>query len=165
MRLTGAVLLAAAGLLAGLTARRAMEARVRRLTELLGFLELLSMELGRFRTPMPELFGGLAGRTRGAASELCERVSAGLDRLGERTFSDIWAEAAAPLPAEERDLLGPLGAVLGRYGAEEQLLAVDRCRHDTEQAREAAAAALRDRGRLAVGLGAAGGAALAVLLI
>lgn len=165
MRLTGAVLLTAAGLLAGVTARAAMDARVRRMTELLELLELLDLELGRFRTPMPALFAALSERARGAGAALCRRVGSGLETLGEQPFSDIWAGALADLPTPERDILIPLGTVLGRYGAEEQLMVLERCRRELEQARDEAAAALREKGRMAVGLGAAGGAALAVLLI
>ena len=165
MRLTGAALLTAAGLLSGLLAARALRARALRRGELCRMLELMAFQLGRFHTPMPALFDTLAFQTEGAGACLCRRMTEGMTCLGERDFAGIWADALAFLPARERDILRPLGPVLGRYGTQEQLRAVETCRQDMEEARREAATAAREKGRMYVGLSAAGGAALSVLLL
>lgn len=165
MRLAGAALLTAAGLLAGLAAADSLRQRWARRAELARMLTLLGFELERFRTPLPAVFQALSGQLSGPAAELCRRVRTGLEELDERAMEDIWREAASFLPAEERRVLAPLGQVLGRYGAREQLAAVDACRIDMERARDRAAEALRDRGRMYIGVGAAGAAAVAVLLL
>ena len=128
-------------------------------------LTLLEFELGRFRTPLPELFEKLSAQLDGEAADLCRRVRKGLDGLGRREVDEIWREALGALPVRERRILLPLGTVLGRYGAEEQLAAVSACRAEMDRARAAAEDALRERGRMYIGVPAAGAAVLAVLLL
>lgn len=165
MRLMGAAILTAAGFLAGLAAADGLRRRQALRDELGRMLTLLGFELARFRTPLPAVFEKLSEQLAGQTAELCRRVRDGLDQLGSRELDEIWRDALAPLPAEERRILTPLGQVLGRYGAEEQLAAVDACRKEMERARDEAADALRERGRMYIGVGAAGAAALAVLLM
>ena len=165
MRLTGAALLTAAGVLAGLLCEGELRARAARLESLCRMLERMAFELGRFCTPLPALFDRLAGQLDGEAAALCGRVRRGLEQLGERDMAGIWTGALAPLPAGERRLLLPLGQVLGRYGAEQQLQAIESCRADLERLRDEARTACREKGRVYVGVSAAGAAALAVLLL
>lgn len=165
MRLAGAALLTAAGLLAGLAAAEELRRRRDRLEELVRMLTLLGFELERFCTPLPAVFERLSGQLSGPAAALCRHVRAGLEDLSGRALEDIWREALTVLPVRERRMLAPLGQVLGRYGAREQLAAVEACRAAAERARDDAAAALRDRGRMYIGVGAAGAAAVAVLLL
>ncbi len=165
MRLAGAALVTAAGVLAGLCAAGSLRERAALREELCRMLGLMEFEMGRFRTPLPALFGKLAGQLNCQAGALCRRVSEGLELLGRRPFEEIWSEALKAFPAAERQLLTPLGQVLGQYGAEEQLAALAACREQAERARDEARTALRERGRMAVGISAAGAAALAVLLL
>ena len=165
MRLTGAALLTAAGLLAGLAKARALRMRADELDGLCRMLERMGFELGRFRTPLPKLFAALAAQMDGQSAALCARAAEGLERLGEQDMAGIWAGALSPLEEREQAALLPLGQVLGRYGTEELLLALDGCRADMERLRDAARIDSRDRGRVAIGVSAAGAAALAVLLL
>ncbi len=165
MRLTGAALLTAAGLLAGLMALQALRAQAVRRSELCRMLALMEFELARFHTPLPALFKTLAEQAEGAGAALGRRMETGLESLGEREFAGIWDDAVRPLPGRERAILLPLGHVLGRYGTEEQLRAVAVCLRDMEQARDEAGAAVRDKGRIYIGLSAASGAVAAVLLM
>lgn len=164
-RLVGALLVTAAGLLAGLLAAGALRERADRRAELGRMLELMEFELGRFSTPLPALFERLAGQLTGEAAALCVRVCRELPELGERTMADLWRSALGPLPDAERRILLPLGQVLGRYGAEEQRMALAVCRESMVRAADEARSDLREKGRMAVGVSAAGAAALAVLLI
>ena len=165
MRLIGAALLTAAGLLAGLSAADGMRRRADRRSELVRMLAWMEFELSRFSTPMPALFERLAEQLTGEAAALCRRVCEGLRSLGSRTLADIWGAALEQLPPAERQILLPLGQVLGRYGTREQLMALSACRNAMERARDEAQTALRERGRMTVGVSAAGAAALAVLLL
>ena len=165
MRLIGALFITAAGLLAGLTVAGSLRAAVARRDSLCRMLELLEFELGRFHTPLPEVFADLAERTDGAGESLCRRMIVGLDSLGEQALGTIWTDALGELPVRERDVLQPLGQVLGRYGAQEQLQALALCRRDMEQARDEARAKVRERGSVYAGLSAAAGAICAVLLL
>ncbi len=164
-RLMGALLLTAAGALAGLGAVGRLRERAEGREELAALLERMEFELGRFSAPLPELFGRLAGQFPGPAGALCRRVSEGLLSLGDRSMEEIWGQALETLPATERRLLLPLGQVLGRYGAEEQRMALAACREAMERAAAEARDALRERGRMTVGVSAAAAGLLAVLLI
>lgn len=165
MKLLGALLLTAAGLLAGLLAAAGLRERADRREELARMLERMEFELGRFSVPLPVLFEHLAGQLTGAARALCRRMCQVLPELGERTLAELWTQALESLPPEERRLLLPLGQVLGRYGAEEQLMALAACRESMERAAAEARNDQREKGRMLVGVSAAGAAMLAVLLI
>lgn len=165
MSIAGAILVTAAGLLAGLLAADRLRACARRREGLCHMLSLIEFELSRFRTPLPALFAGLSQTLSGACGALCRQVAEGLAEPEGRSFSDVWAAETARLAPREREILGPLGQVLGRYGAEEQLAAVGLCRRDMERALEEARAAVGEKGRIYIGLSTAGGLMLAVLLM
>ncbi len=126
-------------------------------------LERLTMELTRFKTPLPELFSALAEELSGPAGRFCWTVAAGLAAGME--MSVLWRRAAEPLPGELRELLLPLGTVLGRYGAEEQAACAALVRERLSRRREERERNLRDRTRVRLGVFSAGGALLAVLLL
>lgn len=165
MRLTGACLLTAAGLLMGLLAADGLRQRVRLLESLGRLLEGMAFELERFKTPLPALFTQLAAQLEGEAALVCLRMAAGLSQPERRPFAELWGAALDTLPARERRLLLPLGTVLGRYGAEEQLRALTGVQAAVERAGDEARRALEKKGRVYVGVSAAGAAALAVLLL
>lgn len=165
MRLTGALLLVLAGLLAGLGAAGEMKKTVCRREELCLLLERVAYELERFRTPLPELFSALARHEEGAARALCRGVESRISELGRVSFEEIWRDGIAFLPPEERHILAGLGSVLGRYGAEQQLPALASCRRDMETALGKARARASELGRVYIGLCTGGGVLAAVLLI
>lgn len=165
MRLTGALLLTAAGLMAGLSGAGRLSRRAGMREALCRMLAMLGFELGRFRTPLPALFELLARRLDGEGAALCRRTAEGLETLGERDFSQIWEAALEPLPEQERDILLPLGTVLGRYDAQEQAQAVARCLRDMELARDSARAEAGEKGRVYTALGGAAGVMLSILLL
>ena len=163
MRLLGGALLAASGVLCGALSARELRRELAVLDGFLALLDRLSMELARFKTPLPELFSLLAGELDGPASELCRTAAAGL--AAGLPLSPLWRRAAEPLPPELREILLPLGPVLGRYGAEEQAESVLAARERLKNLREEKRRGLRDRTRVRLGVCAAGGALLAVLLL
>jgi stage III sporulation protein AB len=69
------------------------------------------------------------------------------------------------LETQEREILAPLGAVLGCYGVSEQLAAVALCSRQMEDALSQAQQALQERGRMYMSLSAVGGLMLAILLM
>lgn len=165
MRFLGAGLLVLAGLLMGLQKAAALQRDVERRAAFCRMLEGLSYELGRFRTPLPEAFSALSGQCAGEARALCAVVRDGFFRSSPGAFSDIWAGGLAAVPPAEREILVPLGNVLGRYGTEEQLSALDHCRRDMEELLAQGQTRLREQGRVSVGLWTAAGLMTAVVLI
>lgn len=164
MNMLGALLLAAAGLLGGLCAASAYRRQAEEARALCQMLELMQFELERFRTPLPELFSALSDRSAGRAGELCRRASAALAADGVR-FREAWTFACGGLSGAERQILLPLGDILGRYGAQEQTAALASALSDMRQYSDSLWAALREKCRLCVGLSTAAAVAAAVLLM
>ena len=163
MRLLGGALLAVTGLWCGLLASAQLRRSAARCADWCGMLELISFELNRFRTPLPELFASLAERLTGPPGALCSRAAAGLQAgLG---FRAVWRGALHDLPAAEREILLPLGEVLGSFGAEEQTAGLDAALFRMRSLERERTEALRDRTRVCVGVCSAGGLLLAVLLL
>lgn len=164
MKLTGAALVVLAGVLMGLLRVKELRRTVRERAALCRILEELSYELGRFRTPLPEVFSALCARSEGAALSLCRTVSERMN--GEQAaFSAAWTEGIALLPPREREIMDSLGNVLGRYGTEEQLSALERCLREMEDILTEGREQLRERSGVCVGLWAAAGLMAAVVLI
>lgn len=165
VRLLGALLVTLAGLGAGGEAARRMKRRGQSLEELAFALGLLAFELESFCRPLPELCCRLSGETKGAAGTLFAGLCRAMAADKNAGFSACWQEALAPLGAAERELLLPLGSVLGRYGADEQRQALLLCRRRLEEMAAEARETYRRSGRVCVGLGAALGAGLSLMML
>lgn len=165
MRLLGAGLIVCAGLWGGLLAAGALTCAVERCGSWCVMLELLSFELSRFRTPLPELFASLGSKLNGAPGTLCRGVCEGLNRV-EDEFRVIWSSAMpSGLSDREREILLPLGEVLGRFGADEQAAMLSAALERMNALCAERRMTLRDRKKLCVCSFSAGGIFLAVLLI
>ncbi len=161
-RTAGAVLVMLAGVWCGMLQGAALRRSLARQEGFARMLEGISYELTRFRTPLPELFAVLSERMDGAAGRVCLHTA---EALGAGAgFSAAWTEALSGLPGEERDVLLSLAPVLGRYGAEEQSAAVEGALCRMEALCAAARPALREKCRVRLGVCAAAGAVLAVML-
>lgn len=165
MRWLGAALLILAGVSMGLQTAAELRETAKRRESLCRMLERMAYELGRFRRPLPELFSGLRAGSAGLAQQLCVTVSRELSESEKIPFSQVWSRAVEPLPPPERECLAPLGTVLGCYGTEEQLLAIERCRKEMERYLQKARDDQRERSRTGLGLWTAAGFMAAVLLI
>lgn len=163
MRLLGGGLLAGAGLWCGILAAAQLRRSAARCGSLCGMLELIAFEIARFRTPLPELFASLSERLTGPPGALCSRAAAGLQ--AGLSFRAVWRGALHDLPAAEREILLPLGDVLGSFGAEEQTAGLDAALFRMRALERERTAALRDRTRVCVGVCSAGGLLMAVLLL
>ncbi len=162
MRLLGCAMLSVSGVLCGILSAGELRRELRELDGFALLLSRLSMELSRFKTPLPELFSSLTGELTGPASGFCRSIASGLS-AGEE-FSVLWRRAGETLPPALWEIFGPLGSVLGRYGAEEQTAGILAARDLLSKLREEKRLALRDRMRVRLGVCSAGGFLLAVLL-
>lgn len=164
MKLFGALLLTAAGLCFGILASRRSYARLELCRSLCQMLRLISFQLERFLTPLPELFAALSEQVSGGAGALCAVVAAALEDSGT-SFADLWVGALETLPAREQEILLPLGHVLGRYAAAEQVAAVTAALDGMTALEDSLSKQLGEKSRVYIGLSTAGGAMLAVLLM
>lgn len=164
MRLIGCGLLAGAGVWSGILAAKRASEETARCGGWCRMLELMAFELERFRTPLPDLFASLALRLEGTPRRLCEAISLEL-AAGGKEFRSVWRGEVENLSAAEREVLLPLGEVLGRFGAEEQSAALESAKEQMERLWQERQNGLRDRRRVCFGVLSAGGILLAILLI
>lgn len=143
--------------------------RIAALRELEFALLLLRGELESRAAALPELCVFLRERTCGAARALFSGMAAQLSMLGEERFSSLWnravRESGTALEDREREELLGLGEVLGRYELETQLRRLEGCCTVLHQCREEAERAYPGQRRLCLGLSAAAGLLLAIVLL
>lgn len=169
LKLLGALLLAGGAAFLGLSAAAQLERRVRNLRAVSAALEQLTRELTFRLTPMPDLLSALVRETIPPVQAFFAYCRDGLDRLGEKSLSELWNEALDAVPmdlgAEERVALRQLGGILGRYDGEGQREALTLC-----QARLGACITHAEEERTRLGrvygaMGLAAGAFLTILLV
>ena len=155
----------------GLSAVRLLSIRreIACLRGLLFGLRLIRSEISLRASPLPDLMKLAAVGTDGAAKQFFERVEAGLSRLNERCFADLWRDACrrepAVLSSELRNVFFELGLVLGRAELGEQLAACDRAISKLQNGLDERTRRYPEQRRLSLGLGAAGACFICLLLI
>jgi len=164
VKLLGCVLLAGAGVWSGVLAAQRVSDNASRCGTWCRMMELTAFELERFRTPLPDLFASLALRLDGIPQRFCEAVSSEL-AAKSADLRSVWQMAADNLPAPEREILLPLGEVLGRFGAEEQVAALESAKEQMNCLWQTRQSGLLDRRKVCFGVLSAGGMLLAILLM
>ena len=157
LRLIGGALLAGAGTLLGHEKKSALLGQQRCLEQLCRALGRMESELLALQTPMPELLAKLSD------CPFFLLISAG---FGGEPLEQLWRRAAQaqPIPERDRETLGALGAVAGRYDAARQAAEIGLARQRLAESAAALAVEVSGRGRRFAGLGAALGAMLAAIL-
>ncbi len=165
MTAVGVLLLITGAGAAGIAYACILQRRAKELRELEQAMELLRYQMERFCLSTQELARTLSSTAQGAGGRLFARLSEELDKDDERAVSERWLCAIAPLDDAPRRALTEFGAVIGRFGAQEQCAAAVRARDElgrlAEEARERAARS----GELCVVLGFSAGAMLSLVLI
>lgn len=168
-RLLGAILLAAGGLGMGLSAAREISRRLETLESWIHALALMEGELSFSLPDLPRLLEDLSRRCPGPAGRALATVLAGLDGLGERSFSQIWNQSlggtAGSLGEEDLELLYRLGGLLGYGGGEERRRAAERTRRLLEKRATELRGSRERKGRTYGVLGLSLGCLLAILLL
>lgn len=169
MKLIGALLaLAGCGALGVMSIR--MERRhIRALEALCGALALIQTELSTRLAPVPMLCEQLSRRANGVACAFFKALAERLDMLGRRELSELWRECAeqtlTELSSNELNEFISLGLILGRGELEVQLSAVRRCENALADALSSVSADYPRRRKLALGVAAAAGGLIVIVLI
>ncbi len=169
-RLVGAALVMAGCGLGGASAVGRLTLRVRTLGQLRGAAELMSRELDLRLTPLPELLR-LAAESigDGPVKELFDTAAEGAQRPQAEAFGALWRRAVSGrglgLSRADREELGALADVLGRYDARSQSIALMETAERLELLRRQAEEQYRRLGRVYAALSLAAGALLVILLI
>lgn len=168
IRMLGAVLVAAGCACLGFRAAAELGGRTRALGAALSGLELLERELVFSAPPLPQLMDSAARRIQGPVGELFDQCAQGLGQLDETPFCQVWSRAVEgcdQLGEQGREVLRPVGQVLGRYEAQEQQQALRRAQEELKSLLERTRDDGRRLGRVYRALGLSGGAFLVILLL
>lgn len=168
IRLLGAGLLLLGGLALGLIPVRELSRRAKTLRIWGEALLLLEGELAFSLPAMPQLLDTLSVKTIFPAGETFVQVRKGLEKLGEKSFSQIWAQAVtanAGLQGEDLAPLLRLGEVLGRYDREERGRAMESARNQLSRREALCREELKGKGRAYGTLGLALGAFVIILML
>ena len=168
MKLLGAAMILTASFCAGIIHSLTKRQRIDNLQEICSALALMEGELGARLTPMPELIRLLAGRAPGQTGAFFSVLSASMDRLGEEDFASLWQMAVRQtmrsMEEAEREELCRLGLILGQYELEKQLAAIRTCMVVLRGGLETAQNKYLTEKKLSLGLPAAAGALLIIVL-
>lgn len=156
MKYLGALLILLSALAFGVRLCAEKRQHNRILRDLLECLELLQGELELSGAPIPELLQSLAEKVSGETGAFLCRLSIGMERLGEDSFSQIWSETAKScfslLCQEEKEELCRMGSILGRLDLDAQLRALRYCCCFLRGRLEEAVRAYPDKRRLTLSL-------------
>lgn len=169
MKLVGIALIIMAFLTYALLTLRDKRAAIHCLRDVSAALELLYGELEMHAAPLPEAIARAAHFSRGAGKALFQNLTVLLLRLGEESFADLWRKAVQQscrqLPPPSRDEIERLGVSLGRYELSTQLRELRSCISSLCRSREEGERSFPSERRLWLGLCAAAGCFLAILMI
>ena len=168
MKMLGAAAVMLASISGGLFAVTQKRRKLRCLRDLCDALTLLAGELEGKRAPMPELVQTVCHFASGEPHGFFTRLQEALSQLGVRSFHQLWKEAAEQrlpsLGGEELREWILLGRQLGRTELDRQLAALEGCRRFLSLCLEREEQAFRSERKLCLGLPAAMGALLLILL-
>lgn len=168
LKILGAAAVVAASTGIGLRRNAALRREIDCLDGLCHAVTLLRAELMSRLAPTEELLRCAAANSEGETADFFAWVLRNMDKLGERSFSEIWRDGAVrcltSLPEEQRGALDRLGAALGRYELREQAAACDAFLRGARETLDARRSAFPQRRRLDLALGAAGGLLLCLVL-
>lgn len=168
MRSIAVLLVLLGSLLGGAAWQRGQRRRIACLSGLARALSRLEAELEGKNAALPALAAMLAGG-EGETGAFFSALSAAIPELGERSFCQIWCEAAESelfaLNDAEKSAMRDLGAVLGRFPLDMQLGCLARCRELLDAHLEHERSKLPDDARLVWGLSAACGLLVLIVLL
>ncbi len=169
MRLLGLLSVMAAGIGLSLSYLGAARREIQTVRGLQAGIRILRAELALRMSPVGELMHLAASHTDTDARAFFRTVEQSLQELDESSFTALWSSACRSsmrgISEENRRGLEELGLSLGRFELADQLVACDRYLDQTESWLRECSARWPERRRLALGLGAAAGSFLCLLML
>ena len=169
MNWLGAVIIVAACSVIGIKKACSLGNTEKCYAALISMLEIAKGEICTRRAPMDEVFTVLE---EGAAKQVKPFVSAAaaqLAALGEHSFAEIWCGCAdkylQQLSPASLAAVKSLGGSLGRYDAEMQCAAIERCMAVLSQEQQIFSSNLSENKRMYIGIGSGTGLIIAIMLL
>lgn len=168
MNWLGAVIIVAACSVIGINKACSLGNTEKCYAALISILEIAKGEICTRRAPMDEVFTVLE---EGAAKQVRPFVSAAaaqLTALVEHSFAEIWCGCAdkylQQLSPASLAAVKSLGGSLGRYDAEMQCAAIERCMAVLSQEQQIFSSNLSENKRMYIGIGSGTGLIIAIML-
>lgn len=169
MNLLGAILLVSGGLAAGIMKARALTETDRTYSAMLQALGFIKSEISSRKAPLDDILLRLKTNCPRQISLFVSRLSDGILKLDEQTFSAVWTSSAEDclqsLSPQSVTAVAALGSSLGRYDADMQCAALESCMAELLTERDEMRTRLSANKRMYIGLGGAGGLIFAIVLI
>ena len=158
----GAFFIIFSGLGIGIGGAAELRRRVKTLSDFIATFVTIRAEITIRAATIPEIMENLGRSSPHTVRPFYARVGENMHLIGERSFADIWRRnigRSGELGLKEEELaeIIALGASLGRYDAKEQESAINLCISRLNALLEVAREEARTGGKLAMGLGIAGG--------
>ena len=165
----GASIIVFACTAAGLIKARSLTQLDRLYSGLIAVLGIMKSEISSRSAPMDEIIELIScGQVR-YIEPFTEHLKQGLTHLGEISFGSIWdgavAEGLRGISPRSVLALKSLGSTLGRYEASEQSAAIERCITVISTEQSQLQSGLCANKRMYIGIGAASGLMLAIMLV
>lgn len=169
IRFLGAGLILSACTFFAVSKTKAMRNRIQTLLALIDALHIIRSEITTNLTPISEILNQLETHKNTSVCRLFSTVNRSISREGIPYFGKCWSsgveQCCTELTFQERDALCALGNVLGKYSAEEECAAIDRCIATLESGYAAAKEKYADDAKLYTGVSMVTGLMLVILLI
>lgn len=138
-------------------------------SSLISALELIKSEICTSHAPLDSALSLVMQSSDKSVEPFFGAVISGLSELGDSSFCDIWTASVqselTALPKSCVQSLVSLGNSLGRYDADMQKCAIERCSVQLEVARSELRAAAVASKRMYVGTGASAGLIIAIIML
>lgn len=169
MKIIGFVLLTSAAAAIGVFKAAELKKCVAALSELIAILELMRNEICTRRTPMKQLMSANSLHEYKYIQPFTFALDEHMNMLGNISFSRIWSDCVNEnilfISDESRSCLINLGSSLGRYDAQLQAAAIDRCISELEREYKDLCANLKSNQKMYIGLGTGLGLVVSIILI
>jgi len=170
IRIIGALFLVGGASVIGIYASSELSVRSRVLSSFLSALDIMQAEIGGRLTPICELMERLSEAVQPPLDSFFGACGKEKREKKDTPFFLIWKKNLLladylKLKENEREVIGELGGVLGRYVAEEQVTAIAHLRRRVASMAESAEGDRKRLGKLYAKLGLLCGVAVAIVLI
>lgn len=169
MNWLGAVIIVAACSALGINKAFSLDNTEKCYASLISMLEIVKGEICTRRAPMDEVFRVLKEDAAKSVKLFVSGVAGQLDVLGEHSFAEIWSGCAdkylPQLSPASLASVKSLGSSLGRYDAEMQCAAIERCMAVLTQEQQAFRTGLDASKRMYIGIGSGTGLIIAIMLL
>lgn len=169
VNILGALLIMLGCTAAGIIKARSLSESDKTYAALIAALMLIKSEVSSRSAPLDEVMRTVQSAAAGNVKQFVMYIGDSFPKLGEKTFCQIWEEAAESflksISPRALSSVKTLGASLGRYDSDMQCAALCRCIEELSAEQRSLMETLCANKRMYVGVGGAAGLIIAIALI